>query len=122
MSVVIRLSKTGKTHNISYRITVSDKWSKKEGKYVEQLGFYNPFQRDGDRYKINKERYGYWLSQGAKPSSAVQELVEGNGTRPVKPKKPRKDAEAKAAATQAPPPTKPAEEKQLEAEAPAATE
>ncbi|MBI3341861.1 30S ribosomal protein S16 [Candidatus Curtissbacteria bacterium] len=102
MSVVIRLSRTGKTHNISFRIAVNEKWSKRDGKNVEELGFYNPFQREGDRYKINKERYDYWVSKGAKPSPAVQELVEGNGIRPEKPKKKKKEEEKKPAAQASP--------------------
>jgi small subunit ribosomal protein S16 len=120
MSVVIRLSGTGKTHAISYRIVVAEKWSKRDGKNIEILGFYNPWQREGDRYKLDKERYDYWLSKGAKPSPAVEELVETSGNPKPKPKKERPKKETAAApapaADQAPATEEPAKE---EAPAPA---
>lgn len=92
MSVVIRLSKTGKTHRISYRIAVQDKHTKRDGKFIENLGFFNANKGENEAFKIDKSRFDYWISSGAKPSQAVIELVEGNGKRPIKPKKPRKDA------------------------------
>src|SRR3990167_1212132 len=117
MSVVIRLSGTGKTHAISYRIAVQEKWSKRDGKYVELLGFYNPFQREDSRFKIDKTRYEYWLSKGAKPSPTVQELIETNGNPKPKPKKVRPKKEAAAAPATAPAEVAKPEEAPVEATA-----
>lgn len=105
MSVAIRLSRTGKVHSASYRITVQEKWSKLRGKYIENLGFFNPKKGEGERFKINRNRYDYWISKGAQPSQAVTELIEGNGKRPPRPKKQKREKEApapQAQTTQAP--------------------
>src|SRR3990167_3973189 len=117
MSVVIRLSGTGKTHAISCRIAVQEKWSKRDGKYVELLGFYNPFQREDSRFKIDKTRYEYWLSKGAKPSPTVQELIETNGSPKPKPKKVRPKKEAAAAPVPAAAPTETAKQEETPTEA-----
>lgn len=125
MSVVIRLSGTGKTHAISYRIVAAEKWSKRDGRNIEILGFYNPWQRDDDRYKIDKARYDHWLSVGAKPSQAVEELVETGGNPKPKPVKvrPKKEtaapAEASVPATEQSPTTE--EPVKVDASAPAPT-
>lgn len=111
MSVVIRLTRTGKTHNISYRIVVQDKHTKRDGKFIENLGFFNPNKSEKEAYKIDKSRFDYWVSCGAKPSQAVKEIVEGNGKRPVKPKKPRKDAKLAETPVQASQQQTPAEAK-----------
>ena len=100
MSVVIRLSGTGKTHAISYRIVAAEKWSKRDGRNIEILGFYNPWQRAGDRYRIDRSRYDYWLSVGAKPSPVVAELVETEGNPKPKPVKARPKKETAATPTQ----------------------
>ncbi len=116
MAVVIRLTATGKKHSISYRIVATDRQNKRDGKIVENLGFYNPNVRLEDGFKINTERYKYWLSQGAKASPAVEEIIEGKGVRPPKPKKEKPQPKVEAAApvaeeqAAAPEPEKPAEE------------
>ena len=110
MSVVIRLSKTGRAHRISYRIAVQDRHNKLDGKFIENLGFFNPNNAEGESFKIDKSRFDYWVGFGAKPSHAVTELIEGNGIRPPKPKKPRKDAvAAESAAAQASAPSVPSQ-------------
>jgi len=120
MSVVIRLSGTGKTHAISYRIVATEKWSKRDGRYIEILGFYNPWQREGDRYKLDKVRYDYWLSKGAKASPTVLELIETDGKPKPKPIKvrPKKEA-ATAAAAQTPAGDQPAPVEAAKEETPA---
>ena len=73
MSVKIRLTKTGKKHQISYRVIATDTRTKRDGKFLEILGFFNPQQNN--LFKVNQERVNYWLSKGAKPSGAVAKLI-----------------------------------------------
>lgn len=75
MAVKIRLSRFGKKHQPSYRIIAVDESKKRDGKYLENLGFYNPMIKP-PIVKINKERYDHWLSVGAKPTEAVKKLIK----------------------------------------------
>lgn len=75
----IRLSRTGKKGQPSYRIVVSDKRSKRDGRVVERVGYYNPLV-DPIQYKIKEARALYWLSVGAQASEAVARLLEKQGT------------------------------------------
>jgi small subunit ribosomal protein S16 len=73
----IRFLRVGKKHQPSYKIVVVDKRrSPKSGKFIEQLGFYNPLTKEKG---INKERAQYWLSQGAQPSDTVHNLLVKEG-------------------------------------------
>lgn len=71
--VKIRLSRTGKTHQISYRIVAQDSRAKRDGAFLEILGFYNPTAKQG--LAIKKDRLDYWTSRGAKPTAAVARLI-----------------------------------------------
>jgi small subunit ribosomal protein S16 len=73
--VKIRLSRTGKKHQPSYRIVVCDSRRKRESVFIEKLGFYNP-QTNPPSIKINKVRYQYWIGKGAQPTQAVRELIQ----------------------------------------------
>jgi small subunit ribosomal protein S16 len=77
--VRIRLSRTGKKRQASYRVVVADSKSPRDGRVVERIGFYNPMP-DPAEYRINEERALYWLSVGAQPSDAVRRLLEKQGT------------------------------------------
>ncbi|OGD86194.1 30S ribosomal protein S16 [Candidatus Curtissbacteria bacterium RBG_16_39_7] len=72
MAVKIRLSRFGKKDNPTYRIVVCDARTKREGKFLEIIGNYNP--KIGP--KINDKRYDYWISVGAQPTKAVLKLIE----------------------------------------------
>ena len=74
MSVTIRLSKTGKKHQISYRVIAIDTRGKRDGKFLEILGFYNP--QSEPKLVIKHDRYDFWTQKGAKPSEAVAKLLE----------------------------------------------
>lgn len=74
MAVVIRLSSTGKRGERKYRIVVKEKRSRRDGKAIETLGFFE--KGKNGKKKINKERYNYWLSVGARTSPTVSKLVE----------------------------------------------
>ena len=74
MSVVIRLSRVGKRGERKFRIVVKEKRSKRDGASIETLGSYEKGPRGATNLK--KERYQYWLSQGAKPSDTVLEIFK----------------------------------------------
>lgn len=75
----IRLSRTGKKKQASYRVVVADIEKKRDGRIVERLGYYNPLVDPID-YKIEEDRALYWLSVGAQPTDAVRRLLESQGT------------------------------------------
>ena len=73
MSLIIRSARTGKKGERKFRIVVKEKRSQRDGKAVEILGWYEKGPKGN--LKINKDRYEYWLSVGAKPSLAVEKLI-----------------------------------------------
>ena len=75
----IRLSRTGKKGQPSYRVVVADINSKRDGRVVERIGHYNPLTEPAE-YKIQEARALHWLSVGAQPSDAVRRLLEKQGT------------------------------------------
>ncbi|MEZ4646224.1 MAG: 30S ribosomal protein S16 [Chloroflexota bacterium] len=75
----IRLSRTGKKKQASYRVVVADADAKRDGRIVERIGHYNPLPDPID-YRIQEDRALYWLSVGAQPSDAVRRLLEKQGT------------------------------------------
>lgn len=68
----IRLSRTGKKHQPSYRLIVSDKRKDPWGTYLENLGIYNPLKKV---VQFKADRIKYWLSVGAKASPTVWNLL-----------------------------------------------
>jgi len=75
MSLVIRLTRVGKKGERKFRIVVKEKRSKRDGGFIDLLGWYE-MSTDNSKKKINTERYQYWISQGAQPSDTVRELVK----------------------------------------------
>ncbi|MFH1223973.1 MAG: 30S ribosomal protein S16 [Pseudomonadota bacterium] len=73
MSVVIRMSRQGAKKNPHYRIVVADQTFKRDGRFIEKLGTYNPNEEKG--LTLNMERVKYWLSVGAKPTKTVYSLI-----------------------------------------------
>lgn len=73
MSLIIRSSRTGKKGERKFRIVVKEKRSRRDGKSIEVLGFYEK-GKNGNK-NLNKERYNYWLSQGAIPTPAIEKLA-----------------------------------------------
>ena len=76
--VRIRLRRTGKKGQPSYRVVVADKESPRDGRFIEILGHYNP-RTDPATVHIDADRALYWLSQGAQPSDAVARLLRKEG-------------------------------------------
>jgi small subunit ribosomal protein S16 len=75
----IRLSRTGKKRQPSYRVVVADADAKRDGRVVERIGYYNPLVNPAE-YKIEESRALYWLSVGAQPSNPVRDLLKKQGT------------------------------------------
>jgi small subunit ribosomal protein S16 len=75
----IRLSRVGAKKQPSYRIVVANIESKRDGRIVERIGFYNP-RVDPIEYVVEEDRALYWLSVGAQPSDAVRRLLDKQGT------------------------------------------
>lgn len=74
-----------------YRVVVKEKRSKRDGKYLENVGTYNPMT-DPAEVNLNHERVNYWISVGAQPTETVASLIKHN---------PQQTEEEKAAALQA---------------------
>ncbi len=74
--VTIRLARHGSKKNPFYHITVADRRAKRDGRFVERVGFFNPVARgNSETLRVDLERVDYWLSVGAKPSDRVQKLI-----------------------------------------------
>lgn len=71
--VKIRLLRMGKKHSPFYRIVVTDSHSKRDGKYIEEIGIYNPLRKEETRLSL--ERASYWIERGAKPTEIVARLM-----------------------------------------------
>lgn len=72
----IRLKRTGKKNAPAWQIVVADSRSPRNGKAVEEIGWYNPSE-DPNRVEYDKERLGYWIDRGAQMTEAVEKLVKG---------------------------------------------
>lgn len=74
MSISIRLKKMGKKDQPFFRVVAAETLAKREGTYIENLGWYNPLA-EGDNFKLDRERVEYWLSKGARISNTVKSLL-----------------------------------------------
>lgn len=75
--VTIRLSRGGALKRPFYHIVVTDRRNRRDGRYIERLGFFNPIATgDESPLKIDLERADYWLSQGAQTSPRVKSLIK----------------------------------------------
>ncbi len=78
MAVKIRLKRMGAKKAPFYRIVVSDSRTPRDGRFIEEIGFYNPLTDPGE-IQINAERAQYWLGNGAQPSDTVRALLKKSG-------------------------------------------
>ena len=75
--VTIRLSRGGAKQRPFYHIVVTDSRNRRDGRYIERLGYFNPIAAGGERkLKVDLERIDYWMSNGAKPSDRVANLMK----------------------------------------------
>ena len=74
--VVVRLARSGSVHRPFYHVVVADRRSKRDGKFIERLGYLNYFASSKDTFaKINQQRYEYWIGQGAVVRPSVRKIV-----------------------------------------------
>ena len=78
MAVKIRLTRLGKKKQPTYRVVVMDSRKPRDGKYIEQLGIYDPRQ-EPSLVKIDNERALHWLRTGAQPTERARKLLEISG-------------------------------------------
>ncbi len=77
MALKIRLQRHGSTHNPVYRVVVAESAARRDGKFVETIGMYNPSPRGKDiDSKLDLARADYWVSVGAQPSDTVKALIK----------------------------------------------
>jgi small subunit ribosomal protein S16 len=78
MAVKMRLMRMGKKKSPSYRVVVVDGRAPRDGRYIEQIGRYDP-QQDPSLVEIDNEKAASWLSKGAQPTEAVEKLLNISG-------------------------------------------
>jgi small subunit ribosomal protein S16 len=78
MAVKMRLMRMGKKKTPSYRVVVVDGRSPRDGRYIEQIGRYDP-QQNPSLVEIDNEKATSWLSKGAQPTEAVEKLLNISG-------------------------------------------
>jgi small subunit ribosomal protein S16 len=75
MAVKIRMKRVGAKNAPVFRIVVADSRSPRDGKFIEELGTYQPLKK-GDNFTMDLERVKYWLSKGAQPSETVASFIK----------------------------------------------
>lgn len=75
--VTIRMSRGGAKKRPFYHIVVTDSRNRRDGRYIERIGFFNPVATGGEeRLRIDTERADFWSTQGAQVSERVQKLLK----------------------------------------------
>lgn len=85
MPVRIRLRRVGTKNVPAYRIVVADGHSPRDGRFIENIGTYDP-KKAKDNFKVDVERAKHWISKGAQPSNTVRSILKkaGKSVVPVK--------------------------------------
>ena len=78
MAVKIRLKRMGSKKNPFYRIVVADIRTPRDGKFIEEIGYYNPLT-EPKVVKVDAEKVNKWIKNGAKPTDTVHRLFKENG-------------------------------------------
>ena len=78
MAVKMRLTRMGEKRNAMYRIVVSDSRSPRDGRFIDEVGTYNP-NTDPSTFKIDEEKAKKWIANGAKPTEVVSKLFKVAG-------------------------------------------
>lgn len=77
MAVTLRLKRLGRRNRPFYRICVFDAHTRRDGRTIEELGFYDPLHpTENVKFELNEERAKHWLSMGAQPSDTVKSLLK----------------------------------------------
>jgi len=99
MAVKIRLKRTGAKKQPSYRIVVADSRAPRDGRFIEEIGFYNP-QSNPKQLKVDEEAARSWLAKGAQPTDTVRSIlkkvgvIEDNSRKEFAPKVEKAEGEA----------------------------
>ena len=78
MAVKMRLKRLGAKKAPFYRVVVADERAPRDGKFIEEIGYYNPLTEPAD-IKIDAEKAKKWLSNGAQPTETVKSLLKKSG-------------------------------------------
>ena len=78
MAVKIRLKRMGANKKPFYRIVVADSRAPRDGKFIEEIGYFNPMT-EPNQFKIDAEKAKQWLGTGAQPTDTVRALLKKNG-------------------------------------------
>lgn len=78
MAVKIRLKRMGANKRPFYRIVVADSRAPRDGRFIEEIGYYNPIS-EPKQIKIDNEKAEKWLKNGAQPTDTVKDLFKKNG-------------------------------------------
>ena len=78
MAVKIRLKRIGANKRPFYRVVVADSRAPRDGKFIEEIGYYNPLTNPAD-IKINEEKAKSWIANGAQPTETVRSLLRKTG-------------------------------------------
>jgi len=78
MSVSMRFRRMGGKNDPFFRLVVSDTRSPRDGRFIEEIGWYNPIKSE-NQYCLNKERIDHWLSKGVRVSETVKSVLKKNG-------------------------------------------
>ncbi len=80
MAVKLRLSRLGRSNRAFFRLNAIDSRTPRDGRVIEQLGWYDPTAQDKDKqFKADLDRCKYWMDHGAVPSETVSSLLKKNG-------------------------------------------
>jgi small subunit ribosomal protein S16 len=109
MALKIRLARAGSKKRPYYHVVVADVRSPRDGRFIEQIGSWNPMlPKDGERVKLDEERIKHWLANGALPTDRVARFLDEAGlakrdarSNPTKAQPGKKAQERVAAAKQA---------------------
>ena len=78
MAVKIRLKRTGAKKQPSYRIVVADSRSPRDGRFIQEIGYYNP-QTNPKQLQVDEEAARDWLAKGAQPTDTVRSILKKVG-------------------------------------------
>lgn len=80
MAVKLRLKRLGRTHRPFFRVAAMESRNQRDGRILEELGYYDPANKDPDaQVRLDVERIQYWLRVGAQPTETVRDLLRKQG-------------------------------------------
>ena len=76
MAVKIRLKRMGSKKNPFYRVVVADERAPRDGRFIEEVGYYNPLTKE---LKLDNEKAAEWIGKGAQPTDTARALLKKSG-------------------------------------------